>query len=68
MLRVLRDVDRANGYVFGSDEERTLAALAGTAADNAEFTDERIAHVREKHMDTSSDVLVSQDEDMDDVT
>ncbi len=54
MLRVMQDVDKANGYVFGSDSERTLAALASTASGNPGFTDDRIANIREKFTNTDA--------------
>ena len=49
MLRVVKAVDKANGYVFGDTEERNLAALMSCAV-GAEFEYEKIANVQGKYM------------------
>ncbi len=54
MLRVMQEVDKANGYVYGSGEERNLQSLMSCAV-GAEFQYEKIANIREKHMDLSGD-------------
>ncbi|KAK7492519.1 hypothetical protein BaRGS_00016185 [Batillaria attramentaria] len=53
MLRVKKAVDKANGYVFGEEEERTLESLMSCAV-GAEFEYEKIKAVREKYTDTEA--------------
>ncbi|XP_013414423.1 GPN-loop GTPase 2 [Lingula anatina] len=60
MLRVIREVDKANGYVFGDMEERSIQELLSCAV-GAEFEYEKIQTVAEKYMgeqdeDNDSDV------------
>ena len=62
MLRVMQSVDKANGYVFGEDDERTLHSLMSCAA-GAEFQYDKIANVREKHMDLSGEAMEGTDEE-----
>ncbi|CAL1530741.1 unnamed protein product [Lymnaea stagnalis] len=50
MLRVLKCVDKCNGYVFGSMEDRSLESLMSCAV-GAEFEYEKIKDVREKYME-----------------
>jgi len=50
MLRVLRAVDKANGYVFGDTEERSLQQMLSCAV-GAEFEYEKIHTVQEKFVD-----------------
>lgn len=55
MLRVIKSVDKANGYVFGDTEERNIQALLSCAV-GAEFEDEKISKIREKFIkDSDSD-------------
>ena len=49
MLRVMKQVDKANGYVFGQVEERDIQSLLSCAV-GAEFEYEKIQHIQEKHM------------------
>jgi len=49
LLRLIRRVDQANGYVYGSAEERDVAALLSTAV-AAEFQYEAIGAVQERHV------------------
>ncbi|XP_052100414.1 GPN-loop GTPase 2-like isoform X2 [Mytilus californianus] len=51
MLRMLKQVDKANGYVFGDTEERNIQTLLSCAV-GAEFEYEKIKDIREKYMDT----------------
>ena len=60
MLRVMQNVDKANGYVFGESDERTLHALMSCAS-GAEFEYEKIANIQEKHMDSSGEPMDSDD-------
>ena len=60
MLRVMQNVDKANGYVFGESYERTLHALMSCAS-GAEFEYDKIANIQEKHMDSSGDPMDSDD-------
>ncbi|KAK7009701.1 GPN-loop GTPase 2 [Biomphalaria glabrata] len=50
MMRVLKSVDKCNGYVFGSVEDRSLEALMSCAV-GAEFEYDKIKNVKEKYMD-----------------
>ena len=58
MLRVMQNVDKANGYVFGENDERTLHSLMSCAS-GAEFEYEKITNIREKHMDLSGEPMDS---------
>ena len=49
MLRVTKQVDKANGYVYGDLEERNIQQLMSCAV-AAEFEYEKIASVQEKYM------------------
>ena len=60
MLRVMQNVDKANGYVFGESDERTLHALMSCAS-GAEFEYEKIANIQEKHMDSSGEPMDNDD-------
>ena len=60
MLRVMQNVEKANGYVFGESDERTLHALMSCAS-GAEFEYEKIANIQEKHMDSSGEPMDSDD-------
>ncbi|PAA49804.1 hypothetical protein BOX15_Mlig018689g1, partial [Macrostomum lignano] len=48
VLRLLRSVDQANGYVFGDAEERSIAALLSCAV-GADFEYAKIQSVHEKY-------------------
>ncbi|KAK3098562.1 hypothetical protein FSP39_020655 [Pinctada imbricata] len=65
MYRVMKQVDKANGYLFGDVEERNMTSLMSCAVES-EFEYEKIKDVREKYMDTDSQVIsdVSDSEDM----
>lgn len=63
MLRVMKVVDKANGYVFGDLEDRNLQSLMSCAI-GAEFEYEKIKDVREKYMDMSSEPTDVSDEEM----
>jgi len=55
MLRVMRAVDKATGYTFGKEEERTLNGLMSCAM-AAEFESEKIGLIQEKYIDRSGAV------------
>lgn len=65
VLRVLQVVDKANGYVFGDLEERSMKNLMSVAA-GASFEYEKIQNIREKYMDTETGEIDL--DDLDDVT
>ena len=50
MLRVKNEADKANGYVYGGEEERTIQSLMSCAV-GAEFQYEKIQDIREKYTD-----------------
>ena len=50
MMRVMKAVDKSNGYVFGSVGDQSLEALMSCAV-GAEFEYDKIKNVREKYMD-----------------
>jgi hypothetical protein len=52
---MLQQVDKANGYVFGDLEERNIQTLLSCAV-GAEFEYDKIKDIREKYMDTDSDI------------
>lgn len=60
MLRLIQQVDKANGYIFGDLEERNLQSLMSCAV-GAEFEYEKIADIQEKYVssDTVKDVDTS---------
>ncbi|KAM7540565.1 hypothetical protein Aperf_G00000039808 [Anoplocephala perfoliata] len=55
LQRVLQCVDKANGYVFGTDEQRSLQALMSCAA-GAEFTNDLVCMVQERYTSRTSRV------------
>jgi len=52
MLRVKNLADKANGYVFGKEEERTMESLMSCAV-GAEFEYQKIQDIREKYTETN---------------
>ena len=60
MLRVMKVVDKANGYVFGDLEERNMQQMMSCAV-GAEFEYEKIQTVREKYMDTDTGDVENDD-------
>lgn len=59
MLRAMKAIDQANGYIFGADEERTLESLMSSAV-AAEFEYEKIGKIQEKY------ISVEVEEELDD--
>nr|ACO11767.1 ATP-binding domain 1 family member B [Lepeophtheirus salmonis] len=51
MLVVRNAVDKANGYCFGSEEERNLKAMMSSAMGDADFEYNKTSFVRENYMD-----------------
>ena len=49
----MKQVDKANGYLFGDLEERDIQSMMSCAV-QAEFEYEKIKDVREKYMDTDT--------------
>ena len=49
MMRVMKQVDKANGYVFGDVEERNIQSLLSCAV-GAEFEAEKVDRIQEKFM------------------
>lgn len=47
MMRVMKQSDKANGYVFGDEEERNIQSLLSCAV-GAEFEYEKIQSIQEK--------------------
>jgi len=55
MLRVIKSIDKSNGYVFGHKEEsQTLQSLMSCAV-GAEFECEKISNIQEKYVNEQSD-------------
>ena len=50
MLRLKNAVDKANGYIFGSGEQRNIQSLLSTAV-GAEFEQERTGYYRDVFSD-----------------
>ena len=68
MMRVMKQADKANGYVFGDEEERNVQSMLSCAI-GAEFEYEKVKTVQEKFMDKADDEnqkTVNIDETMDD--
>lgn len=53
LQRVMQCVDKANGYVFGIDEQRSLQAMMSCAA-GAEFTNDLVCMVQERYTSKST--------------
>ncbi|XP_041366929.1 GPN-loop GTPase 2-like [Gigantopelta aegis] len=62
VLRVTRVIDKANGFIFGDSEERNIQAMLSCAM-GAEFEYEKIKDIREKYMDTDTDMNVGDVDD-----
>ena len=61
MMRMLKQADKANGYVFGDTEERNIQTLLSCAV-GAEFQYDKIKDIREKYMDTEFSADSKDDE------
>lgn len=59
VFQVLKAVDKANGYVFGTNEERNIQTLLSTAI-GTDFQYFKTANIQEKYVDNSC----SMDEDV----
>jgi len=53
MLTASQTIDKANGYVFGSGEERNMRAMMGSALGGADFEWAKTGDLRAEYMDTS---------------
>jgi len=67
LLAVSQQVDKANGYVFGSGEERNMRNLAGSALGGADFEWAKTAEAREKYMGEPGEEKLGNDLDSVDV-
>ncbi|KAK7116210.1 GPN-loop GTPase 2-like [Littorina saxatilis] len=61
MLRVKNLADKANGYIFGKEEERTMESLMSCAM-GAEFEYSKIQDIREKYTEVDAQIEMN-DED-----
>ena len=50
LLKAIRTIDKANGYVFGTGEQRSLDSLLNVAS-SAEHQQDRSCNIQEKYMD-----------------
>lgn len=50
VCRVLRSIDKANGYVFGGSELGADAGIFTCAAGVSEWDDDRVGSVQERYM------------------
>ena len=66
LLRIVRTVDKATGYIFGDTEERNLQSLMSYAV-AAEFEYEKIASIREKYMDLEDPEIQEEEVDLEEV-
>jgi len=53
MLVASQTIDKANGYVFGSGEERNMRAMMGSALGGADFEWAKTGDLRAEYMDTN---------------
>jgi len=53
MLIASQTIDKANGYVFGSGEERNMRAMMGSALGGADFEWAKTGDLQAEYMDTS---------------
>jgi len=65
LLAVSHQVDKANGFVFGSGEERNMRNMAGTALGGADFEWAKTGDIKEKYM--KEDEAMGNDLDLVDV-
>uniref|UniRef100_A0A2P2I0L5 GPN-loop GTPase 2 n=2 Tax=Hirondellea gigas TaxID=1518452 RepID=A0A2P2I0L5_9CRUS len=54
LLNVMKAVDKANGYVYGTNEERNIQRLLSCAV-GAQFDDDRIGAVKDMYQDGDGD-------------
>ncbi|VUZ41940.1 unnamed protein product [Hymenolepis diminuta] len=55
LQRVMLCADKANGYIFGTDEQRSLQAMMSCAA-GAEFTNDLVCMVQERYTSRGKNV------------
>jgi len=67
MLAVSHAVDKANGYVFGSGEERSMRALMGSALGGADFEWAKTGDIRTEYME-QGEQTINNDLDKVDIT
>jgi hypothetical protein len=54
LLRLKNSIDKANGYIFGSGEERSIQTLLSSAV-GAEYEHERTGFIRDKYSEDTID-------------
>lgn len=52
---MMQCADKANGYIFGTDEQRSLQAMMSCAA-GAEFTNDLVCMVQERYTSRGKNV------------
>jgi len=57
MLAVSQAVDKANGYIFGSGEERNMRALMGSALGGADFEWAKTGDIRTEYMEQGEQTI-----------
>ena len=56
LLAASQVIDKANGYVFGSGEERSLRNLMGSALGGADFEWSKTGDIRTEYMDQEEEL------------
>lgn len=54
LLRLKNTIDKANGYIFGSGEERSIQALLSSAV-GTEYEHERTGFIRDTYSDDTQE-------------
>jgi hypothetical protein len=54
LLRLKNSIDKANGYIFGSGEERSIQALLSSAV-GAEYEQQRTGFIRDTYSEDTED-------------
>ncbi|ROT75464.1 GPN-loop GTPase 2 [Penaeus vannamei] len=63
LLAAMKAIDKANGYIYGSGEERNIQRLLSCAV-GAEFEHERLGNVRDEFMRGNSEEEDDEDEEI----
>jgi len=63
MLAASQVIDKANGYVFGTGEERNLRAMMGTALGGADFEWAKTGDLRSQYMGEQEEEMLGNDLD-----
>jgi len=67
MLAASQVIDKANGYVFGSGEERNMRAMMGSALGGADFEWAKTGHLRTEYMEVEERETLGNDLDKVDI-